>query len=148
MNNFASKNKYAKIGTLTVGTSNVFTPAIDTTGFEKLMFAFTASTFAGTPNAADYVKVVKFQGSNTGVFGGEEIDIAGVYDFEKSNAALDTDGLSQLSVANNTAIKKTTLASYAMKYQYIRACFISSDAANTVLYVFELTDSKSIPVNQ
>jgi hypothetical protein len=147
MNNFASRNKF-QIDTLTVGTSNAFTPSIETTGFERLMFAFRAKTFAGTPDTADYVKIVKFQGSNTNAFGGEEVDIAGIYDFEKSDASSTVNGLAQLSVQNSTQIKKTTLADYAMQYKYIRACFISSDAANTVAYVFELTNAKSAPIDQ
>lgn len=152
MNNFASRNKF-QIDTLTVGTSNAFTPSIETTGFERLMFAFRAKTFAGTPGtpeapSADYVKIVKFQGSNTNAFGGEEVDIAGIYDFEKSDSSSAVSGLAQLSVQNSTEVKKTTLADYAMQYKYIRACFISSDAANTVAYVFELTNAKSAPIDQ
>ena len=147
MSTFSSKQKH-NLQVLTVGTSEVFSNSIDTSGFESVIASFRATTFAGTPDTTDFVKIVKAQGSTTGAFAGEEVDIAGLQDFEKSDSSSSVAGLTQLSVANSTQVKKTKLADYAIKYRYIRFAFISSDAANTVVFSTVLCDHFNAPVNQ
>jgi len=133
---------------ITVGTTSVFTPSIDVSKFKNVGFTFEANVFAGTPNTTDYVKIVQFQASNTGAFAGEEVPIAGLQDFEKSNSNSSVAGLTQLSVTNNTQVRKSQLRNLGKKYKYVRAELIASDAANNVLFTYILLNADYSPVNQ
>jgi hypothetical protein len=139
MYNDSISEKKFDMQTLTVGTTSVLSSAINISKFGKLCFAFKATTFAGTPDTTDYVKVEKIVASKTGAFAGEEVT------FTDANAFVQP--LANMSVANSTAVGKNGLrATISAIYSYVKIGFISSDAANTVQLTTVLEGSRNEPV--
>lgn len=138
MYNDSINSKKILMETLTVGTSTVLSSAIDTTSFSKLAFAFKATTFAGTPDTTDFVKVEKIVASRTGAFAGEEVEFTLVDDFILP--------LASMSVANSTTVAKNGLRDSIMIYSFIKIGFISSDAGNTVQLTTILEGARKEPV--
>lgn len=140
MYNDSVSGKKALQQTITVGTSSVLSSSIDIKDFNQCMFFFRASTFAGTPDTADFVKIDKILASHTNAWAGEEVEF--------SSADAFVEPLANMSVANSTKIGINGLrAKIAGKYSYIKIGFISSDAANTVQLSVLLEAAKQEPVS-
>lgn len=139
MYNDAINSKKFIIETLTVGTAGVLSSAINISNFSKLSFAFRATTFAGTPNATDFVKIDKIVASRTGAFAGEEVIFNSADDFVLS--------LDKMSVKNNADIGKNGGRNAINGiYSFVKIGFISSVNGNTIAFTAVLEGARKEPV--
>lgn len=131
------------IQVLSVGTSAVTSSAIAVKDFYSLTLMFKATTFAGTPNTTDFVKISKVEVTKDGS-NWDELDIT-------SDSLFLTPG--NFSIVEKSQVKNNETIGYLgfrdvsfMPYTHIRVSFISSDAGNTVVLHALLDTPQTAPV--